>query len=374
LRTEDVIATSAVVIGRAFRGEVQVLAGTDGARLEIPKPVAQLPEFEPAIAQWTFDKQQPAGLGTDTLPGSSWLYLPLRAPSRTRGVLALKPKLRRLLLVPEQLRQLETFAALVAIALERVHYVDVAQNALVGMESERLRNSLLSALSHDLRTPLAAVVGLAESLTLTKPDLSTQQEELARAIGEEARRMNALVNNLLDMARIESGQINLNLQWQPIEEVIGSALSSLHALLAEHRVKIELAPGLPLVQFDAILIERVLANLLENAAKYTPPGTLVRITAEAVQSNLIVTVEDNGPGLPQGREEALFEKFARGDMESATSGVGLGLAICRAIVRAHGGEIHAEPAQGRGARFVFRLPLGQPPQLVDELSESGAHV
>jgi two-component system sensor histidine kinase KdpD len=374
LRTEDVISTSVSVIGRAFRGDVQVLAGALENRLEIPPEVARLSEFEPAIAQWTFDKQHAAGMGTDTLPGSSWIYLPLRAPSRTRGVLALRPKVRRLLMVPEQMRQLETFAALVAIALERVHYVVVAQEALVGMESERLRNSLLAALSHDLRTPLAAVVGLADSLCLTKPELTDLQHELATAIGQEARRMNALVNNLLDMARIETGEINLNLQWQPIEEVIGSALQATRSVLVQHRIEVALAPDLPLVQFDAALIERVLANLLENAGKYTPAGTLVKLSAATSQGKLFVSVEDDGPGLPRGREEALFEKFVRGQKESSTAGVGLGLSICRAIIAAHGGEIHADRDRDSGARFTFTLPLGHPPAIVDEPTEASAHV
>jgi two-component system sensor histidine kinase KdpD len=374
LRVEDVVSTTAEVVGRSFRAEVQVLVAAPDDRLDIPPETARWPEFEPAIAEWCFDKGRSAGMGTDTLPGSSWLYLPLRAPTRTRGVLALRPRIRRVLMVPEQLRQLETFGALVAIALERVHYVLVAQDALVGMESERLRNSLLAALSHDLRTPLAAVVGLADTLTLTKPELSGEQRELTAAIGQEARRMNALVNNLLDMARIETGQINLNLQWQPIEEVLGAALQSMRGALAQHQVEIELAPGLPLVQFDAILIERVFANLLENAAKYTPPDSVIKLTAGIQHGRLAVTVEDNGPGLPRGREEAVFEKFVRGQKESATAGIGLGLAICRAIVNAHGGEIHADPDCKTGARFTFTLPLGRAPAVLEEAALVGLHV
>jgi two-component system sensor histidine kinase KdpD len=373
LHDSDVVRLASEVIGRAFRADVHIVAAHEAKRLKVPAALARVPEFEPAIANWAFENQQAAGMGTDTLPGSSWLYLPLKAPMRTRGVLALKPRNRRFLMVPEQRRQLETFAALVAIALERLHYAEVAQTALVGMESERLRNSLLSALSHDLRTPLAAVVGLADSLTLTRPELSAQQLELARAINEEARRMNALVNNLLDMARIESGGISLNLQWQALEEIVGSALQATRHVLAHHKVSVQLAPDLPLVQFDAVLIERVLINLLENAAKYTPAGSEIRISASPVDAALEVVVEDDGPGLPPGREEALFAKFARGEKESAQSGVGLGLAICRAIVGAHGGTIRADVARSHGARFVFTLPLGQPPVVAAEPAESATH-
>ena len=286
---------------------------------------------------------------------------------RTRGVLALQPEQPRLLLVPEQRQQLETFAVLSAIALERVHYVEVAQQATVQIESERLRNSLLSALSHDLRTPLAALYGLADTLTSAVPPLPDRPLDIARAIGAEARRMNAMVSNLLDMARLQSGAVRLNRDWQPIEEVVGTALVSVGAALAGHTVRTALAPDLPLVAFDAVLIERVFANLLENAAKYTPIGSEVTVSARAVSPDLLVSVADNGPGLPAGREERLFEKFSRGERESATPGVGLGLAICRAIVEAHGGRIWVEsvaaPAPHHGARFFFTLPLGTPPSM-----------
>jgi two-component system sensor histidine kinase KdpD len=266
-------------------------------------------------------------------------------------------------MVPEQRRHLDTFAALVAIALERVHYVDVAQQALIRMESERLRNSLLAALSHDLRTPLAALVGLAESLGLTKPELSGLQRDTAQAIAEEARRMNALVNNLLDMARIESGDVKLRREWHSVEEVVGSALKAARSALTDQRVEVTLPPDLPLVEFDATLIERVLYNLLENAGKYTPAGTIIRIVAQASGDQLLVTVSDNGPGVSQAQREAIFEKFTRGSRESATPGVGLGLAISRAIVEAHHGRIWAEDNAGTGARFCFTLPLGTPPEM-----------
>jgi two-component system sensor histidine kinase KdpD len=303
----------------------------------------------------------PAGFGTDTLPGSEVLYVPLRAPSRARGVLAVKAHNRRLLRIPEQRQLLDTFAALIAIALERVHYVGVAQDALVRMESERLRNSLLAALSHDLRTPLTVLVGLAESLALTKPPLSREQLETTDAIQDEARRMSTLVGNLLDMARIESGEVKLNLEWQPFEEVVGAALHAARSSLKQHSVDVHLPRDLPLVRIDALLIERVLVNLLENASKYTPPGSAVSLSAEVVADQLSISVADDGPGLPPGREEAVFQKFTRGERESATPGVGLGLTICRAIVESHQGKITATNRPGGGAKFTFTLPLGIPP-------------
>jgi two-component system sensor histidine kinase KdpD len=313
------------------------------------------------IAQWAFDKGEPAGFGTDTLPGSDVLYIPLRAPLDARGVLAIKAQNRRLFRIPEQRRLLDTFAALIAIALERVHYVDIAQKAVVSMESERLRNSLLAALSHDLRTPLTVLIGLADVLALSTPPLSAEQRETAESIQDEARRMSALVTNLLDMARIESGDVTLNLQWQSFEEVVGTVLNAMQLVLKAHEVILRIPRDLPLVRFDAMLIERVLANLLENASKYTPPGTVITLSAEVLDEHLTVTVADKGPGLPKGREEAVFEKFARGERESATPGVGLGLPICRAIIDAHGGRITGRSRPGGGAAFTFTLPLGHPP-------------
>ena len=361
LQTEQVIDTATEFIARTFRAQVALFIPDEQDRLQLHGSRDVQAAVDPGAAQWAFDKGQPAGSGTDTLAGSAFLYLPLHAPMRTRGVLAIRPQSRRLLLVPEQQRQLDTFAALAAIALERVHYVEVAQQALLRMESERLRNSLLAALSHDLRTPLAALIGLAESLTLTKPALSGPQLESAQAIADEAHRMSALVNNLLDMARIQSGEVKLRREWQPFEEVVGSALKAASLPLAHHRVQTDLDHALPLVEFDAALIERVLYNLLENAGKYTPDGTLIRLEAAVSGDNLRVTISDNGPGLPKGQEESIFEKFTRGARESTTPGVGLGLAISRAIVEAHGGRIWAENNPGGGARFCFTLPLGTPP-------------
>jgi two-component system, OmpR family, sensor histidine kinase KdpD len=367
VQIEQVVKISDESIERTFRASAALLLPDAAGQLTMTSSRGDdTLNVDTGIAQWAFDKGQPAGFGTDTLPGSEVLYIPLRAPTRARGVLAVKARNRRLLHIPEQRQLLDTFAALIAIALERVHYVEVAQDAVVRMESERLRNSLLAALSHDLRTPLTVLVGLAESLALTKPPLSPAQLESAEAIQDEARRMSTLVSNLLDMARIESGEVKLSLQWQPLEEVIGSALNAAHGMLKQHLVEVRIPRNLPLVRFDALLIERVLVNLLENASKYTPPGSTVELSAEIVADRLSVSVSDNGPGLTVGREEAVFQKFTRGERESATPGVGLGLAICRAIVESHQGKILATHRPGGGARFTFTLPLGNPPPPTEE--------
>ena len=368
VQIEQVVKISDESIERTFHASAALLLPDSKEQLvtTVPRDGATL-TTEIGIAQWAFDNGQPAGVGTDTLPGSDVLYIPLRAPIRPRGVLAVKARNRRLLRIPEQRQLLDTFAALIAIALERVHYVGVAQDALVRMESERLRNSLLAALSHDLRTPLTVLVGLAESLALTKPPLSAAQLETADAIQDEARRMSTLVGNLLEMARIESGEVKLNLQWQPFEEVVGAALESSRSMLQRHKVEVRVPRDLPLVRFDALLLERVLVNLLENASKYTPPGSTVTLSAEVIGDRLSVSVADNGPGLPKGREEIVFQKFTRGERESATPGVGLGLAICRAIIEAHQGKIVAVNRPGGGAAFTFTLPLGNPPVAATEI-------
>jgi two-component system sensor histidine kinase KdpD len=319
------------------------------------------PEVDMAIARWCVDHAEPAGVGTDTLPSAGKLYLPLKAPVRTRGVLVVEPDDAGSLMVPEQRRLLETCAALIAIALERVHFVTVAQRTLIDMESERLRNSVLSALSHDLRTPLTALVGLSETLAMDLARGGQGSETKALAIRDQARRTARLVDNLLEMARLEAGRVDLRKDWQSLEELVGSALGALEPSLAGRPVEVALPADLPLVSCDGVLIERVLVNLIENAAKYTPPGTPICIAARAADGAVEVAIEDRGPGLPPGRERSIFDKFTRGNPESVVPGVGLGLAICRAIVEAHRGTIRAENREGGGARFVFALPAEDPP-------------
>ena len=346
LRAEFGIATAVLTPPLATTAGREVLAVLPGAGIQ--------PDL--GVAQWAFDHGQPAGQGTDTLPASPCLMLPLTAPMRQRGVLAVEGKGRRW--SPEERELLDTCAALLAISLERIHYIEVAQHSTLQIESERLRNSLLTAISHDLRTPLAALVGLADALKLTP--LQAQQAEVAEAMRRSALRMSALVANLLDMARLQSGTVQLNRHWLPLQEVVGSALASGDEALAGREVQVDLPAELPLVELDAVLFERVLVNLLENAAKYSAGA--IRIGARTAGRHLEVDVSDHGPGFPPGREAQLFDKFERGDRESATPGVGLGLAICKAIVEAHGGRISAHNAAAGGACVRIELPLGTPPQ------------
>ncbi len=310
------------------------------------------------VGQWVYDQQKPAGRGTDTLPAALARYLPLKAPMRTRGVLAVVTQDSRELDAPEQQRMLDAFAAQIALALERVHYVEIARDALVSMESERLRNSLLSAISHDLRTPLTTIVGFSSMLAGMHADAARakagataaadpaalpaaaagaheaaagdqptdREHELVEAIHDEALRMTGIVTNLLDMARLQAGSLQLKRQWSLLEETVGAALAACKRVLARHPVQVRLPADLPLLQTDAVLMERLFANLFENAAKYTPPGTGLTIGAEAIEEDgkpfVRVSVDDHGPGLRAGMEARIFDKFTRGEKESATPGIG----------------------------------------------------
>jgi len=362
LESSQVIALGAAAVRGHFGGDALVLVTDTSDQLVQPSDPPQ--GFDPQVADWAFRHGQPAGLATATLAAQPWHYVPLQAPMRVRGVLALSPAQPRWLLIPEQAQQLDTLARQIAIALERVHYVEVAQQAVVEMESERLRNALLGAISHDVRTPLTALIALAESLQTLPPG---EHAEAARAIVAQAHELHALVSNLLDMARLESGiaggAVNLRRDWQSVEEVVGSAIRAARTSLGSTVVQTALDPELPLVEFDAVLIERVLVNLLENAIKYGAPPIVVGARAEP--GALVLTVRDHGPGLPAallGHEQKLFDKFTRGEAESATPGVGLGLAICKAVVSAHGGEIAAGNARDGGAEFTVTLPRREPPE------------
>lgn len=326
--------------------------------------------IDKVLAQWVFDHGQPAGTGTHTLPGSTVLYLPLKAPMQTRGVLAVEPRAWRALAAPDLRRQADVFTTLIAIAIERLHYVEVAQQALLSIESERLRSSLLAAVSHDLRTPLTGLIGMAETLQRTDPPLRDDVAATVDAMRGQAQRMRTMVVNLLDMARLQRHDVALQRTWQSLEELVGAALASLRDALAGHRVRVADLSALPLVECDGVLMERVLCNLLENAAKYTPAGTEIRLHGAIVGDEVRLVVEDDGPGVPRGRERQIFEKFVRGDSESATAGVGLGLAVCDAIMQAHGGRIWADAVEGAGARFTLALPRGNPPAIEPEILET----
>jgi two-component system sensor histidine kinase KdpD len=308
----------------------------------------------------------PAGLGTDTLPGSEALYLPLKGSESVLGVLAVLPANPRRVLLPEQFHLLETFAGQIALALERAQLAERAERASINAETEGLRNALLASISHDLRTPLAVISGASSSLVEKGEALAPDKREaLARSIFQQSQQMGQLIGNVLQMTRLEGGSIALEQDWHALSELAGTVLARLEERLARHPVRVELSPGVPLVRVDATLIEQVLANLLDNAAKYTPAGTPITLSAEERDGQVRVCVQDEGPGLPSGDPEQLFAKFHRGTTEGALGGVGLGLAICRAIVQLHGGRIWAE-RRPVGAAFIFTLPVETVPAVPAE--------
>ena len=352
-------------ISEVFESEAVVLLpdATGHLSVQAAQGVSALDTNEHSVAQWVYDHSQIAGLGTNTLPGAEGLYLPLTASRGSVGVLGVRPVQSLRFVAPEQLHMLETFASQTAVAIERARLAEEAEQARVQVETERLRNSLLSSVSHDLRTPLAGITGAASSLLEGADTLDAEtRRELAQTIYEEAERLNRLVRNVLDMTRLQSGAIQIDKEWQPLEEVVGAALVRLEEPLRNRPVHTNLPADLPLVPLDGVLIEQVLVNLLENAIKYTSPGSPIDLSAGCADDVVTVEVADRGPGLPPGEEQRIFEKFYRVEPAGGTSGVGLGLTICRGIVEAHGGRIWAENRPGGGAVFRFTLPLeGRPP-------------
>jgi len=350
-------------ISELFSSKVVVLVPDEKGSLAVT--VTGTETFAPdqnelSVAQWCFDHRQRAGLDTDTLPGASALYLPLFTSSRTVGVLGILPPPLTMFDM-EQIHILESFANQIAMAIERALLAEETQRALLKAETEALRSTLLSSVSHDLRTPLAAITGAASTLLQTDIKLDKyNQMELIKTIYEGAEHLNEIIRNVLDMTRLESGAIIVKKEWQSIEEIIGVVLNRFSDKLKDHPLSINLSADLLLVPFDALLIEQVLVNLLDNAIKYTPRETPLDLSAELKGDSLLVELADRGPGIPAGEEKRIFEKFVRGSV--VKGGIGLGLTICHTIVTAHGGSIRAENRPGGGAVFQFTLPIAGKPK------------
>jgi two-component system sensor histidine kinase KdpD len=361
----DEVARAAVRhVAEVFQCQAVVLLPDEAGKLRYPAQAALESSFrhaDLAVAQWVADHAQRAGLGSDTLPAARGLYVPLGNEPPTVGVLAVLPTNPRRVLLPEQSHLLETFAGQIALALERAWLAEAAEAASLAAERESLRNTLLASISHDLRTPLAVIAGAASALAQHGGTIDeATRVGLAGSIEIKAREMSDLVSNVLDLMRLQSGTVALRRDWQILDDLIGAAARQLEGKLAGREVELRLPADMPQVHVDAQLIVQVFANLFDNIAKYTPPGTHVSVSAAGDGEFVRVMVDDDGPGLPPGDPERLFEKFQRGSGEGAVVGVGLGLAICRAIVRAHGGEIEARRRPGGGARFELTLPAREP--------------
>jgi two-component system sensor histidine kinase KdpD len=344
-----------------------LLPGPDG-RVEAASPIPYLlDERERAVAQWSHDHGQVAGQGTKTLPAAAAMYLPLTTSDRVLGVLGIQAADSGVFRDPARRRLVEALSGQTAVALERLELTERSRQTSVEFEAERLRNALLSSVSHDMRTPLASIEQAASVLLQSSEDgQSAARRDLAATILQASQQMGRLVANLLDMTRVESGALQVQKEWQLLSDIVGLALLRTEEELHDHPITTNLPQDLPLVPVDEILLEQVFVNLLENAAEHTPSGTPLEIGAEARADEVIVWVADRGPGLPPGEEERVFDKFHRASAAPG-AGVGLGLAICRGIVNAHGGRIWAESRAGGGTVFRFTIPIvGTPPEITAE--------
>jgi two-component system, OmpR family, sensor histidine kinase KdpD len=335
----------------------------DGDGIEVASgypPEDRLDDADMAAARWTWDHNRPAGRGADTLPGGKRLFLPLRTGSGPVGVIGIDRDAPGPLLTPDERRLLDALCDQAAVAIERISLAKGLDEARVLAETERLRAALLTSISHDLRTPLATILGAVSSLR-SYPDTygTADRDELLAALEDEAERLNRFVVNLLDMTRLESGAIELRFELLDVGEVIGAALQRAAGVLADHRVEVTVPPALPMLRLDAVLFEQVLFNLLDNAAKYSPASSRIDVRVARYGELVEIEVVDEGPGIPPDDLERIFDKFYRVHAQDRRrAGTGLGLAICRGFVEAQGGWIVARNRRDRsGAVFTIRMPV-----------------
>ena len=373
----EILAVAVDRITEVFGGQAAILLPDETGRVRVNVGDGSLfggGEHERAVAEWVYHNRQMAGLGTQTLSAARGLHLPLSGASSMLGVVSLHPSEREKLHGPERLKLLQAFVNQTALALERCALAETAERANAQAETERARNALLSSVSHDLRTPLASITGAATSLRDDNGALKHDtRRELADMIAQEAARLNRVIGDLLELTRLESGAVRVRKEWHSLEEIVGAALVRLEQRLGERRIQSAIPADLPLVPLDDVLFERVVWNLVENADRLSPPGQPIELSGAIEGRFLRFKVADRGPGLPAGEERRVFEKFYRGPGAVAGTGAGLGLAICRGIVEAHGGRIEAANRPGGGAVFSVWLPLeGDPPAVEREATEQGS--
>jgi two-component system sensor histidine kinase KdpD len=368
LTDEHIEALTRAFVARHLHAQARLLV-PDECRRSLRCVDLALPALAPTVlaaalsVDQTGQARESSHLGLDE---QAHLMLPLRGATRHRGVLMISAPAHQGQRLSQAMPLAEALASLVSASIERVHFVEVAQATQVQASSERLRASILSALSHDIRTPLTALYGTADTLALTHA-LPAQAQELALSVRDQAMRLHQMVIKLLDMARLHAGHVSLHREWQPLEEVVGASIQSLGTALSDHPVQVTLAAELPLVFIDAVLFERVLSNLLENAAKYSPAHTPIVMEGWREDDTWVIAVRNQGEGFPPDKLQRVFELFERGTQESSVPGVGLGLAICRAIVEAHEGRIEASNQPGGGAEVRITLPCGEPPAIEAEV-------
>jgi two-component system sensor histidine kinase KdpD len=370
-KLDALLATTAGQVATMLRAEVSLLTpdvkdGTLKQMAAVPA-TAQLDQADLAAAAWCWEHASPTGRGTDTLPGARRLFLPLRTGQGKVGVIGISRPARNFLLTPPERRLLDALGDLAAIAIERIRLAKDVDQARMLAETEKLRSALLTSISHDLRTPLALIIGAVSSLKSygTLYDENTRAELLDTAI-DEAERLNRYVANLLDMTQLDAGALSPRREPCDLQDLAGAALRRCAKALAQHKVKLAIPANLPLLMLDNVLMEQVLANLLDNAAKYTPAGSTIELSAAQFKFSLVIAVRDEGPGIPEADLQRVFDKFFRtrpkgdGAGDSSRGGTGLGLAICRGFVEAMGGRIYArnrtdESGKVAGAEFVIEF-------------------
>jgi len=352
----ETIDEKTVILMPGRQDTLEVLAAVD-FRSEI-SPEISLDEKDYQAARWVFEHGEIAGRGSNNFTKTRGLYLPLKTEKKIVGVLGILFSVPEYRLFPEQLRLLEAFSNLAALAIVRLQLAAEAQQVRYLAQSEKLRTALLNSISHELRTPLASIIGAVTSL-LDESDIydQTALSSLLHTVKEGALRMNRLVGNLLDMARLESGMMNLKREWCDLQEILGVALRRVRDGLHDHPVKVDIPPDLPLVMVDFALIEQALVNLLDNALKYSPAESEISVNILINEIEIIIGITDKGPGIPEAERERVFEKFYRVSTPGGAGGTGLGLSICKGIVEAHGGKIWLEPSYTGGSSFIFSLPL-----------------
>ncbi|MEA2736717.1 MAG: two-component system, OmpR family, sensor histidine kinase KdpD [Acetobacteraceae bacterium] len=368
---DDLLWATAHQIALMLKVRVVLLLPENGSialRAGFP-PEDMLDDADLAAAKWSWEKNHIAGRGSDTLPGAKWLFQPMRTGRGPLGVVGIIRDDPGPLLTPDQQRLLDALADQAALAIERVNLARDLHLARLQVETDRLRSALLTSISHDLRTPLASILGSATSLRSQDAILDqSTKDSLLGTIIEESDRLNRFIGNLLDMTRLESGALKPRTGLNELSDVIGSTLRRASKILAAHRIEVDLAPGLPLVALDMVLFEQVLFNLLDNAAKHAPAGSLITIQASAEGDTVTLRIMDEGEGIPPGDVDRIFEKFYRsGGADRRRAGTGLGLAICRGFVEAMDGTISAQNrSDRRGAAFVITLPIPVNTLLPDE--------
>lgn len=352
----ETLSRSVVVMLPDQSGQLAIWAESytriDGSRQLLQNPT------EMAAASWSFQQGQVAGRSTDTLANAMYLYIPLKTTDNIVGVLGVHVKEKNVL--PEEKRLIDAWTGLAAIAVERAKLAKQAREAALLLESDRLRTALFNSVSHELRTPLASIIGSASTLVEAEDMYSkTARHELLETIQDGAARMERIVANLLDIARLESGMMQLKIDWCDIEDIIGTSLNRLRETTKRYTLTVNVSPDIPMLKADCVLLEQVLINIIDNAVKYSPQGSELLISAESKEGTVIVSVSDNGVGIPEEELSKVFDKFYRIQQPKHISGTGLGLSICKGIIEAHGGLIWAERRPSGGTTICFQIPVSE---------------